>query len=166
MKKVSLVLLALMFSASNVFAQSPRISVVGGVNYGLDKQTATVGPATAEAKGGLGFGGGLLIDSGHFELGALYVSKKQTLSVTGAADTSKSYSVVHIPVMLRTVGGSMTLGAGGFYDAGDSSNYGLTAGPRFGGSGGGLFLDLRFNYGLKDGNTKDILALIGFSLGK
>jgi hypothetical protein len=64
-------------------------------------------------------------------------------------------------------GHSTSFGIGGFYElaltSGYSALYGLTAGPRFGGTSGGMFFDLRFNYGLQSGNSKDVLGLIGYA---
>ena len=142
---------------------------MGGVNYGYGttSTTDTSTGLTATTKGGLGYGGGLLAEPMSFplEVGVLYLSRHYQVTRTGFADSSTNLHFVEIPVMFRLGHGSMTFGLGGFadIDIGDGSNYGLTAGPRFGGTHGGGFLDLRFSYGLKAGHTEDIAAMLGYA---
>lgn len=167
MKKNWLVYLSLMFATQNAFA---KLSMVGALDYNLDSVSASAMGVSVEVKGGLGFGAGLLVELGKVELGAVFLSKSYTTTITGLGETSTSTSGIHIPVVARFGGGSTTFGVGSFFDlsleSGSSLNYGLTAGPRFGGSNGGLFLDLRFNYGLKSPASKDALALVGYAFGK
>lgn len=165
MKKYWVTFLSLMLMAPSAIAGA-RFSLVGGVNYGLDSASASVGGVTATVESGIGYGGGLLVGIGALELGGIFLSRNYTTAITGLPETTSSISVVEIPVMARIGGGAATFGIGGFYDVATTSNYGLTAGPRFGGNNGGLFIDLRFNYGLKTGNSKDALALVGYSFGK
>ena len=166
MKKHLLILVALMLASSNAFAMG-HFSLVGGIDYNLNSTSVNTGFGVATAKGGLGFGGGALIGLGVFEIGALYLSKPTTVTFAGL-DTTTSSAGIEIPVMYR-FGGLTSFGIGGFYDiatsSGGTSNYGITAGPRLG-MASGLFLDLRFDYGLKTGNSKDLLALVGYSFGK
>lgn len=165
MKKYLLVAAMVMFMSSASFAS--RFSLVGAINYGLDSTSINTGSGAASFKGGLGFGGGLLMELGPVELGGLYLSKKYTTEFMGVS-TSSSVSGIHIPVLYR-FGGLTSFGLGGFYDlsleSGGSSNFGITAGPRFSMTNG-FFFDLNFNYGLKTGNSKDLLALIGYTFGK
>ena len=164
-----LLIIALMLASPSAFA---GFSIVGGVDYSLDS-TSVLGIETI--KGGLGFGGGLLYNFSAIEIGALYMSKKTSITYSSplfGTDSSTSYGGVEIPVMVRMGGLLTNFGIGGFYDlpisTGGSSNYGLTAGPHIG-FPGGLFFDVRFNYGLKSlpvtGSTKDLLAMIGFAFG-
>jgi hypothetical protein len=169
MKKHWTLLALVLFLAPNAFAAGEGMfSVVGGVDYNLNSDSLTVGNRTASIKGGLGFGFGVLKDFGaNFEVGVLYLSKKFNTTVTGGADSSTSVSTYEVPFMLHTSGSAIRFGIGGFFDSADSSSdYGLTAETRFGGANGGVFLDLRFNYALKTGNTKDLLAFVGYAFGK
>ncbi len=168
MKKYWIVLLSLMFVAPSAFANT-KFSLVGGINYGMDSvsASASIGSITisSSVKGGLGFGGGLLVQMGAVEIGGIFLSRTYTTTINSVS-TSSSDTGVEIPVMARIGGGAATFGIGGFYDAGSSSDYGLTAGPRFGGNNGGIFFDARFNYGLKSGNSKNVLAMLGYAFGK
>jgi hypothetical protein len=167
MKKYFLLLVSLIALSADAFAEG-RFSIVGGVNYGLDSTSTPDGiGGTITVKSGMGFGGGLLMNLHPVEIGAIYASKTYTAEFLGTS-TSTSVTGIHIPVMYR-FRGLTSFGVGGFYDipitSGGTSNYGLTAGPRFGMTNG-FFVDLRFNYGLKTGNSKDVLALVGYSFGK
>ncbi len=159
MKNYLLIILGLMLMGSSANANS-RFSIVGGINYGLE----SISSSLITVEGGLGFGGGVLIGLGSVELGALYLSKTYNSEILGVKLSTSAQSI-HIPVLYRF--GSLTsFGVGGFYElgmcTGGGSNYGLSAGPRFAMTNG-FFLDLRFNYGLATGNSKDALALVGYA---
>lgn len=172
MKKQSLLALVVLTMGlmSNPAQAVTQFSVVGAGSLGLNKETIAVPVlGSIDVKGGFGYGGGLLVNFGmaanSLELGAIYLSRP--VDVAGA---KTSYGFVHIPAMYR-FGSVLSFGLGGFYDvaldSGNSSNYGLAAGPRFS-LPGGLFFDARFNYGLKSNvfasmaTTKEILFLVGF----
>jgi len=169
MKKYLLLLVSLMLVSPSAFA---HLSIVGGIDYGLNSTTIAdpTGLTSGVAyKSGLGFGGGLLYNFSAIEIGALYLSKKSTATILGV-DVSTTGSAIEIPVMFRMGGMFTNFGIGGFYDiytgSLSGSNYGLTAGPHIG-TPGGLFFDLRFNYGLKSQsaftNTEDLLGLVGYA---
>ena len=172
MKKYLIALLSIALTATAAHAEY-KVSIVGGAAYNFNSTSSsfTSGPnsVTAESKGSLGYAGGLLLEMHSFELGALYFSRSIKTTVTpstGAVTTqTDSTSTAFIPLVYRIGNMGNSLALGGFFETNDS-NYGLTAGPRFGGSGHGLFLDLRFNYGLKSGNSKDAMALLGYAFGK
>lgn len=176
MKKYWIVFFSLMVVSLSAFAEGGgrHFSVLAGVDYNLNSASASASgngvTATGTSKGGLGFGGGLLVRMGSIESGVFYLLKKFTTSAsaTNGASTSSSTSVgvIQLPVMVRIGGGGTTFGLGGFVDLSSGNDFGLTAGPRFGGAAGGMFLDLRFNYGLASGNSKDLLGMVGYAFGK
>lgn len=175
-KKSLFALLALAASLAGSINAEAGVSLVGALNYGLNSETGT-DPATGlsvETKGGLGFGGGLLLDFGmggaSIEVGGLFLSKsiKSTTTVLGIPiEDSVNASSVHVPVMVR-FGGMTSFGVGGFFEAslesGGGTDYGVVGGPRFS-MPGGLFFDGRFAYGLKDGNSMNAMLLVGFKFG-
>ncbi|MBS1958211.1 MAG: outer membrane beta-barrel protein [Bdellovibrionales bacterium] len=168
MKKLSRFVAVLgLFSLVATEAHASGMSLVGGLNYGLNKFSNAAG----EVKGGLGFGGGILLDMGiggnGFEVGALYLSRKFNTTVLGV-ETSSSNGYIEIPAMIR-FGTLTTFGVGAFYDipmdSGYNSDFGLTAGVRLA-LGPKIFADARFNYGLKDnsGHSQNALLLLGLKL--
>jgi hypothetical protein len=155
-----------LLASSSAFADA-RVSLLGGIDYNLDSASVTRFGRTATVEGGLGFAGGALIGIDMVEIGAMYLARKYVTSVTGRSDTTSNPAFLHVPGVVRLGKGMVTFAAGGFYEFGLSngagSNYGIVGGPRLGDT---LFLDLRFAYGLQGSNTKDILALVGYSFGK
>ena len=148
MKKYIAILFLISIGSSAAFADAARLSLAGGGNY------------TLNTNGKLGFAaGGFLNFTPFFEIGALYLHRH--FSIADAGDLSADTNTLHVPVMARFGKGSITGGVGAFYET-NGNNYGLTVGPRFGGALKGLFIDVRFNYGFKDGNSKDVMGLLGF----
>lgn len=171
MKQRKLVIFAVLAGLmSGTAAQAASFGLAANVNYGLSSSSNGL----AEAKGALGYGGGLVIafPSGNnmLDLGVHYVMRKFTASDTLGLgiSTSVTASALHIPLVYHLGMGGMALGLGGFYDMsmedGGGSNFGLTGGLRFGKSSG-LFLDARYNMVLATGGTKEVLALIGLMFG-
>ncbi len=161
-----------------------KLSIVGAGNYGLSSiEYADAATDTSiTRKGGIGFGGGALVEVGlgrlGVEVGALYMhrSTKTEIKLLGTAlpTTEETHGALQIPLMFR-FGRMISFGAGGFYELGlkaDSANdYGLVAGPRLT-LPVGVFFDGRFAYGLKSHtvgpknfNSMEAQLLIGFSFG-
>jgi len=163
----SLILLPLLmsFASTSAFALA-SLSLTGGVNYGgLNSASKTVSGQTAEVKGGLGYGGGALLELASVETGVLYVHRTYKTTITGRASTTASNNAIIVPLLYRLSAGFVSLGLGGFYDFGDFSDYGPTASLRLSPPLVGPFFEVRFNYGLETGNEKDVLALIGYRFG-
>lgn len=165
MKNYLYLVLVLILAGSN--AHAARFSLLGGIDYNMTTSSTATIVGTIDIKGGLGYGGGLLIDLGKIETGAIFTSRA-IQSTFASVTTSITTKGIEIPLMYR-FGGLTSFGLGGFYalslESGGGSNYGLTAGPRFAMTNG-FYLDLRFDYGLKTGNTKDVLAMVGYYFGK
>lgn len=136
---------------------------MGGIDYSLYSETDEDTTIT----GNMGFGGGLLLGIGPIEIGAIYLSRSITID-DGILPVTVAANALEIPVLYR-FSGPIEFGIGAFYDlpmvSGNEGNYGLAAGPRISITGA-LFLDVRFNYGLKTGNSKDLLGMVGYSFGK
>jgi hypothetical protein len=181
-KKILMIpILATVLATPSAFAKV-RVSLAGGVGYGLSTHTATVTSpldpslsSSTEVKGALGFGGGLLLElplgkSTGFELAAFYLSRGSKVG-----DTTTSAGWLHMPAGFRFWFSPRTsLLLGGYYDTileettGDKTTYGLTGGLRFM-LGKSFFFEPRFNYGLQkllDKNPMEALGLIGFTFGK
>ena len=148
-------LLVLVFASSNAMAMI-GFSVVGGAGVGLNSSSGTFGGGliTANIKSGIGYGGGVLFNLGlgvnSLEFGAIYMGTKTTATLNGVA-TDTTVNILSIPALVR-FGGMWSLGVGGYYDlamtSGNTSDYGVTAGPRLS-LPGGLFFEARYKYGLK-----------------
>jgi hypothetical protein len=145
-----------------------KFGLAGAVDYNMAKSTITIGSDSTELKGGLGFGGGLVMDIGKFGLSAIYISRATTTtgSLLGISfESSSSSGILHIPLVYRIGLGGASLNLGGFFGlglgSGGGSDYGATGGFRFGKK---LFIDLSYNMGLKgetDAKSKAAIALIG-----
>lgn len=159
----ALSLIALTLSSAHAVV---GVSLVGGLNYGgLNSASATSGGRSATVEGGLGYGGGALLELGPLETGAIYVHRTYKTIVTGRADVDSSNTAIIVPLLYRVPAGPINFGLGGFYDLGDSKDYGPSASLRLSAPLVGPFFEVRFNYGLKTGNEKDVLALIGYKFG-
>ncbi len=155
-------------------AAAAKISLFGAANYSLYSETdASTG---LEAKGGVGYGGGLLVgfpvsSSMALELGAAYQIMSFTTSGTVfgvPVDVSTSSSGLSVPVTLAIGMGSVALNLGGYYylslESGGGSDYGAVAGIRF--RTGSWFLEPQFLYGLNGtSGTKLAQLLIGYTFG-
>jgi hypothetical protein len=141
-----------------------KFGIAGAVDYNMASSSA----GGVEIKGGLGFGGGLTVDIGSIGIGAIYISRKKTVTTTILGvplEVSSSSGILHLPLVYRIGLGGASLNLGGFYGLGmgdgGGSDYGITGGFRFGKK---LFVDLSYNMGLKgetDAKSKAAIALIG-----
>jgi hypothetical protein len=160
----SLVVVGFFLITAPMSQAAAKFGVAGAVDYNLFKQTV----ASVETKGGLGFGGGLVVDIGPIGVSAIYISRKTTATTTllgVSVDVSANTGIIHVPVVYRIGLGGASLNLGGFYGigtaSGSGSDYGATGGFRFGKK---FFVDLSYNMGLKDNSgtkSKAALALIG-----
>lgn len=173
--RLSVVLFLSMLASSSAFA-GMRLSVVAAGNYGLTNTTA----ATITIKGGIGYGGGLLLgfpmgSSAFFELGGIY--NQYTLTTTDSSgtipDITATSSAIHIPATFNfMLGRAVSLGLGGWYSLGMGSSSGATD---YGAQGGlrfhfspRVFLDTSYTMGLNSSASvkpTGILALLGLSFG-
>lgn len=154
------IFLLLLLTTTESFAN--LFSLVGGVNYGgFNTATATAKGITATSKGSLGYAAGVLIDVSMLEVGAVYLHRNYTVSITGYSDSNKYGNYIELPLLFRYGPGPVSVGFGGFYDVASTSNYGLTADARIS-TIVGPFLDVRFNYSLKTAKEKDLMVLLGF----
>jgi hypothetical protein len=156
MPRIQRSLIAFAFLLSLLSA--PRAFAVPGLELGVMAGAAASMP-TGVLDGGIGLSVGATGGVGPLEASLLYTQYK--LSIPGN-DITGNY--LDIPVLYRMSLGPVGLGIGGFYSmflsrsstvvlTGDGeSNYGATASLRFTIPVVGLFLDGRYNLGLKDSN--------------
>ena len=167
--KVLFVALFLVVAPSQSFA-------VPGVSVGLMAGPNLTFPSVPtlpgiEVSGGIGFSVGPSVGLGPIEASLLYSSYKTTATIltVESSNTSKS---LDIPVLYRFGAGPVGIGLGGFYSlsmesgsTSDDNNYGLVGSARVT-IPGGLFVDGRFNLGLKDSSGSKVSAaavLLGFN---
>ena len=128
--------------------------MVGGMRTILN--TPDLGSA-ASVSGGTGVSAGATAGVGPLEISALYSQYKMHSQVLGlGVDAQSNY--LDLPVLLRIGAGPASIGLGGFYSvrlssddqATNNSNYGATASVRISIPTSNLFIDGRYQLGLKD----------------
>jgi hypothetical protein len=128
-------------------------------------------PAGASVTGTIGYSVGPTVGLGPIELSALYSSYGTKISILGLEETTSAKSL-DIPVLYRLGLGTIGVGIGGFYSlslesgsTSDDNNYGAVGSVRVGIPGIKLFVDGRFNLGLKDndGKISNAQLMIGYN---
>ena len=152
---IALCLSLFAFSAPAAHA-IPGVSfgIMGGANLTFPSVTAL--PAGTEISGTIGYSVGPSAGIGPFELSLLYTSYGNKVTFGGVSATSSS-KYLDIPALYRIGAGPLSVGFGGFYSlcmetgaTSDNNNYGATGSVRASIPGLGMFVDGRFNLGLKD----------------
>jgi hypothetical protein len=167
MKRILLLAIALFGLAS---PQAHAMITAWGVGA-INDSTTDFGAAT---KGGLGYGGGLLLDlhlmpGMMIESGGIYLANKYKDDTFGTSTTTGS---IYVPVDLRIrIAGPLSIGGGFYYDDFLSSGYdsddGWEAGVRLT-FHPGIFIDARYLHGLKDQggglNYTSVIGLVGIRI--
>jgi hypothetical protein len=173
--------------ATLVLALAPATAQAGRVYFtvagaGVYPQSITDG--TDEIRGKFGYGGGALlgVKLGNvvgLEAGGFYLIRKFGSFTNGVEDTSSNpqRKSVYIPAGLRFhIGRVFTLQGGAYYDTPAESGLDPLYGAYFGlgfnipmGSAVSLFIDARYNLGLKDIDGAKpgdlVLGLVGLRFG-
>jgi hypothetical protein len=141
------------------------VGIMGGGNLTLPSATM---PAGTELTGTLGYSVGPSVGIGPLEVSMLYSSYGSKVTALGLSQTTTS-NFLDIPALYRIGAGPLAVGIGGFYSiclesgcTSSNNNYGATASVRASIPVVGLFVDGRFNLGLKDtnGSKSSALALL------
>ena len=160
---VAIVTAAISASAAQA-APGFKVGLMGGANYAMPK------PSTGLTEK-FGLSGGLSLGVGPLEVSALYSQYK-----IEAAGISITTNYLDVPVLFRMGAGPLSLGLGGFYSTfldgstsvgatvNGTANYGATGSLRVTVPVVGLFIDGRYNLGLKDDNG-DKLSSAALYLG-
>ncbi|MBU6375237.1 MAG: hypothetical protein KGQ59_04525 [Bdellovibrionales bacterium] len=158
------------FHAGAFAAPGFGFGLMAGPNLTFPSAPSILGSSVS---GGIGFSVGPSVGVGPLEASLLYSS--YTLKSTVATiTTSSSSSSLDLPVLYRVGVGLIDIGFGGFYSlslesgaTSSNNNYGLVGSVRTT-IPGGLFVDGRFNLGLKESastNSKvsSLALLLGFN---
>ncbi len=173
---LAVVALAATLSAPNAFAVPGfSLGVMGGASMSAPKVSDPTQWAGSTISGGTGLSAGASLGLGRLEVSALY-SQMKTSTASGGVSGSLTENYLEIPVLLRMGVGPIGLGLGGFYsmflssngDINDSGspNYGASASVRLTIPVIDIFVDGRYNLGLKeDGGVKisTLGAYVGFN---
>jgi hypothetical protein len=174
---LAVVAFAATLSAPNAFALPGfSLGVMGGASMSAPKVSDPTQWAGSTISGGTGLSAGASLGLGRLEVSALY-SQMKTKYASGGGPSSLTENYLEIPVLLRMGVGPIGLGLGGFYsmflssiggDINDSGspNYGATASVRLTIPVIDIFVDGRYNLGLKeDGGVKisTLGAYVGFN---